>query len=120
MLPAGLLIIYLIPSPSPVSSSLLLESSLKAESIIEHKPATQLLLFIKEIKTMPPVFHKTSSGSTEFIFQAWKKKLGNSLKNRANLTKISPYQTGGFITVIINLGIVRGQRSLEKGNLSLE
>lgn len=119
MLPAGLLIIYLIPSPSPVSSSLLLESSLKAELITEHKPGIQLLLFIKEIKTMPPVFHKTSSGSTEFIFQAWK-KLGNSLKNRVNLTKISPYQTGGFITVIINLGIVRGQRNLEKANLSLE
>lgn len=73
MLSTGLLIIYLILSRSPVSSSLLLESSLKAELIIEQKTGTQLLLFIKEIKNMPPVFHKTSSGNTEFIFQAWKK-----------------------------------------------
>lgn len=95
MLPTRLLIVYLIPARSPVSSSLLLESSLKAELIIEQKPGTQFLLFIKEIKNMPPVFHKTSSGNTEFIFQAWK-KLVNSLKSRANLTKISPLPDWGF------------------------
>lgn len=119
VLPTGLLMIYLIPSRSPVSSPLLLESSLKAELIIEQKPGTQLLLFIKEIKNMPPVFHKHLLGILS-LFSRHGKKLVNSLKNRVNITKISPLPDWGFYTVIINLGIVRGQRNLEKGNVSLE
>lgn len=48
VLPAGLLIIYLIPSRSPVNSSLLLESSLKAELIIEQKPELSFCCLLRK------------------------------------------------------------------------